>query len=45
MGYQASFIGFGGVIFLLAGGYLADIGWQYPFLICLCRTARSSVRD
>jgi len=35
MGYQAGFMGFGGVIFLLAGGYLADIGWQYPFLIYL----------
>lgn len=35
MGYQAGFMGFGGVVFLLAGGYLADIGWQYPFLIYL----------
>ncbi len=35
MGYQAGFMGFGGVIFLLAGGYLADVGWQYPFLIYL----------
>ena len=35
MGYQAAFMASGGVIFLLAGGYLADVGWQYPFLIYL----------
>ena len=35
MGYQAGFMGFGGVIFLLAGGFLADVGWHYPFLIYL----------
>jgi MFS family permease len=35
MGYQAAVMGFGGVIFLLLGGYLADIGWQYPFLVYL----------
>ena len=35
MGYQAGFMGIGGVVFLLAGGYLADVGWQYPFLIYL----------
>ena len=35
MGYQASFMGFGGVVFLLSGGVLADIGWRFPFLIYL----------
>lgn len=33
MGLQAAFMGAGGVIFLLAGGLLADIGWRFPFLI------------
>ena len=35
MGLQAAFMGFGGVIFLSAGGYLADINWRFPFLIYL----------
>jgi MFS family permease len=35
MGYQAAVMGFGGVVFLLAGGLLADVGWHYPFLIYL----------
>lgn len=35
MGYQGAFIGLGGMIFLLAAGYLADIGWRYPFLVHL----------
>ena len=35
MGLQAAFMGFGGVIFLSAGGYLADISWRFPFLIYL----------
>jgi MFS family permease len=35
MGLQAAFTGFGGVIFLTAGGLLADIGWRFPFLIYL----------
>ena len=33
MGLQAAFAGFGGLIFLSMGGFLADIGWRYPFLI------------
>jgi MFS family permease len=33
MGYQASFLAFGGIIFLILGGFLANIGWQFPFLI------------
>ena len=35
MGQQAAFTGFGGLLFLSAGGFLADIGWRYPFLIYL----------
>lgn len=35
MGYQGAFIGLGGVIFQLLSGYLADIGWRYPFLVYL----------
>ena len=35
MGYQGAYIGLGGMVFLLIGGYLADIGWRFPFLIYL----------
>lgn len=35
MGIQASFMGFGGVVFLTLGGALADIHWRGPFLIYL----------
>jgi MFS family permease len=35
MGYQGSFLAYGGIIFLLVGGLLAGIGWQFPFLIYL----------
>ena len=35
VGYQFGFMGIGGVIFPLAGGLLADAGWQYPFLTYL----------
>jgi len=35
MGMQAAFTGFGGLVFLTAGGMLADVGWRYPFLIYL----------
>lgn len=35
MGTQAAFMGFGGMIFLLSGGLLADIGWRLPFLVYL----------
>lgn len=35
MGMQAAFTGFGGLVFLTAGGMLADMGWRYPFLIYL----------
>lgn len=33
MGYQASFAGLGGLIFITAGGALADYSWRFPFLI------------
>ena len=35
LGFQGAFIGLGGMVFLLVAGYLADIGWQYPFLVHL----------
>ncbi len=35
LGWQAAFMGFGGVVFLLLGGLLADINWRLPFLIYL----------
>lgn len=35
MGIQAGFIGFGGVLFLSIGGFVADINWRFPFLIYL----------
>lgn len=35
MGLQAAFMGFGGVVFLSVGGYLADLNWRLPFLIYL----------
>ena len=33
MGIQAGFMGFGGVVFISAGGILADVSWRFPFLI------------
>jgi len=33
MGWQGAFMAFGGVVFLSAGGLLADISWRMPFLI------------
>lgn len=35
MGLQAAFMGFGGVVFLSLGGWLAEINWHTPFLIYL----------
>lgn len=35
MGYQGAFIGLGGMVFLLAAGFLADVGWRLPFLVHL----------
>lgn len=33
LGLQAGFIGFGAVVFLTLGGFLADVSWRHPFLI------------
>lgn len=33
LGLQAACMAFGGVLFLLAGGLLADVHWRMPFLI------------
>lgn len=35
MGWQAAFMSFGGVIFLVSGGFLAEAGWRFPFIIYL----------
>jgi MFS family permease len=35
LSWQAAFMGLGGVVFLLLGGFLADIDWRLPFLIYL----------
>jgi MFS family permease len=33
MGYQGSFMAFGGVFFIILAGWLADISWELPFWI------------
>ena len=35
MGLQGAATALGGVVFLLLGGLLADVGWRYPFLVYL----------
>jgi MFS family permease len=35
LGFQAGFMGLGGVVFLSLGGFLADLSWRFPFLIYL----------
>jgi MFS family permease len=35
MGWQAAFMSFGGVVFLISGGFLAEAGWRLPFIIYL----------
>ncbi|MEA5463903.1 MFS transporter [Leptothoe sp. PORK10 BA2] len=35
MGLQAAFMGFGGVLFLSVGGFIAELNWRLPFLIYL----------
>lgn len=35
MGWQASFMSFGGVVFLSAGGVLAKLDWRMPFAVYL----------
>jgi MFS family permease len=31
LGIQAAFMGLGGLVFLTVGGWLADLGWRWPF--------------
>ena len=33
LGWQGAIMGFGGVVYIAAGGLLADISWRWPFLI------------
>ncbi|WP_373072719.1 MFS transporter [Sulfurimonas sp.] len=33
MGLQSAFISIGGIMFIVGGGVLSDIGWRYPFWI------------
>ncbi len=35
MGLQSAFTSFGGLLFLIGGGWLSDIGWRLPFGIYL----------
>ncbi len=35
LGWQGAIMGFGGVVYIAAGGLLADISWRWPFLIYL----------
>ena len=41
MGFQAAFMGLGGVVFLSVGGFIADLNWRFPFLIYLSAWAIS----
>ena len=35
VGSQAAFMSLGGVVFLTAGGFLADLNWRFPFALYL----------
>lgn len=35
LGYQAAFMALGGLVYISSGGFLAEIGWHFPFLIYL----------
>ena len=35
LGYQSAAMAFGGVAFILAGGFLADVSWRAPFAVYL----------
>ena len=35
LGLNGAFIGLGGMVFLFVAGFLAEFGWQYPFLVHL----------
>lgn len=39
LGFQAAFMGFGGVVFLSLGGFLAGMDWRGPFAIYLAALA------
>lgn len=39
LGAQAAFTALGGVVFLLLGGFLADLDWRAPFLVYLSALA------
>ena len=36
LGFQASALGFGGAMFPIVGGLLAEFGWRWPFAVYLC---------
>ena len=36
LGLQASALGFGGAMFPIVGGLLAEVGWRWPFAAYLC---------
>jgi MFS family permease len=36
LGFQASALGFGGAVFPVIGGLLAEFGWRWPFAAYLC---------
>jgi MFS family permease len=36
LGFQASALGFGGAMFPIVGGLLAEFGWRWPFALYLC---------
>jgi len=33
MGVQAAFMGLGGIVFMVLGGWLSDISWRWPFAV------------
>ena len=35
MSMQGMAVGLGGIVFIISGGYLAQLGWDYPFIIYL----------
>lgn len=39
LGFQAAAMSFGGVVFILAGGFLADLNWRGPFAVYLAPMA------
>jgi MFS family permease len=39
LGWQGAVMGFGGVVYIAAGGILANISWRWPFLVYLVSLA------